>query len=243
MILLCLLASLVVSLLYRWCSNRRSLPPGPPALPLLGSLPFLQLSKGLTDWVIDTRVTRHRLATVGLGPSNVFVINDLQLGRELLEKAEFSGRPEDQWGRLFKAVGGVMRGIINTEGENWVKQRRFGLRTLRDLGFGRRTVEEIINEELEELCLALTSEDGQDYLLGSDFNIPLINVLWQLVAGYRFDQHESQGRDVINNINEMFRNYITFFTIPIGLIKVFRRQFFEENLKIATNQTQYILGK
>ena len=135
-----------------------------------------------------------------------------------------------------------MRGIINTEKDNWIKQRRFGLRTLRDLGFGRQNIEQIINNELEEICLILTSKQGQDYLLGSDFNIPLINVLWQLVAGYSFDHHKTQDGAIINNINEMFKNYMTFFTIPIGLIKLFRGKFFEENLKIVTHQSRYILG-
>ena len=37
----------------------------------------------------------------------------------------------------------TIRGIVANESEAWVKQRRFGLRTLRDLGFGRRTIEDI----------------------------------------------------------------------------------------------------
>ena len=245
MLLLSLLSVLLLLAVCRWYVRRRLLPPGPPAVPVLGSIPFLDLRRGLVSWTTDTRVTGHTLATVSMGPKNYFVINDLKLARELFEKEEFTGRPRDQWGEKFKVVKGVMRGIVHTEGHNWVKQRRFGLKTLRDLGFGNRSVEQIINEEIDEICtkLSRSSERGEEHLLGSDFNIPLINVLWQLVAGYRFDQQEPEGRDVINNINEFFRNYQTLFTIPLLVIKVFRKKFFEENMKIATNQTKYILGK
>ena len=238
--------SLVVTLLVvagcGWYLKRRRLPPGPPALPLLGSLPFLHLRRGLLDWSEDTRLTRHRLATVSLGPKDVFVINDLKLAKELFDKDEFNKRAITEWVEVFKIRKGKLRGILATEGGDWVKQRRFGLRTLRDLGFGRRTIEEIVNKEIDEIINKLGSCLGQDYLLGSDFNIPVINVLWQLVAGYRFEEGDRRGRQVISNIEKIFRSFAFLSTFPLGLTKLFRKSFFEENLEIVTNQTNYILG-
>merc|ERR1711936_1101296 len=208
---------------------------------LLGSLPFLQLRRGLLDWSEDTRLTRHRLATVSLGPKDVFVINDLKLAKELFDKDEFTARAITEWVEVFKRRKGKLRGILHTEGHNWVKQRRSGLRTLRDLGFGRRTIEEIVNKEIDEIINKLGSSLGQDYLLGSDFNIPVVNVLWQLVAGYRFEEGDRRGRQVISNIEKIFRSFAFLSTFPLGLTKLFRKSFFEENLKIVTNQTNYIL--
>ena len=157
--------SLVVTLLVvatcGWYLKRRRLPPGPPALPLLGSLPFLHLRRGLLDWSEDTRLTRHRLATVSLGPKDVFVINDLKLAKELFDKDEFNKRAITEWVEVFKIRKGKLRGILATEGGDWVKQRRFGLRTLRDLGFGRRTIEEIVNKEIDEIISKLASSLGQ----------------------------------------------------------------------------------
>ena len=243
MLLVSLILVVVILATCRWYLNRRGLPPGPPALPLLGSLPFLQLSRGVLDWCGDPQVTRHRLATVSLGPQDVFVINDLKLAKELFDKDEFSGRPIDGWTKLFKTEKGAMRGIIFTENSNWTKQRRFGIKTLRDLGFGRRSIEHIINEEITQIFSKLGRSSGQNYLLRSDFNIPFINVLWQLVCGYRFEETESQGRKVIENIDEFFKNYMILATIPISLMKYFRNKFLEENLKIVRNQKQYIVGK
>ena len=135
-----------------------------------------------------------------------------------------------------------LRGIIANENEGWVKQRRFGLKTLRDLGFGRRTIEDIINEEIDQMMTKIC-EECESFRVDSIFNIPLINVLWQLVASHRFDEADSEGRNVINNIVKIFKNYLSLITYPLSLTKLFRKNFFEENVKIVRNQRKYIQGK
>ena len=226
MFLTSVLLSLLVLAVVRWYLKRRVLPPGPPAVPVLGCLPFLQLRRGLVDWSLDPRVTGHRLATVTLGPRNLFVINDLQVAKEQV-----------------KVVNGKIRGIIAAKGEDWVKQRRFGLRTLRDLGFARQGIEDIINEEIDQIIDMMVSEnDEENFLVDSVFNIPVINVLWQLVAGYKFDKKVSEERNVINNISMIFRNFFSLATFPLGLTKFFRKKFVEDNLKVVKNQREYIEG-
>ena len=100
-------------------------------------------------------------APVSLGPKDVFVINDLKLAKELCDKDEFNKRAITEWVEVFKIRKGKLRGILATEGGDWVKQRRSGLRTLRDLGFGRRTIEEIVNKEIDEIISKLGSSLGQ----------------------------------------------------------------------------------
>ena len=245
MFVVSVLLAMAVLATCHWYLRRRRLPPGPPAVPLLGSLPFLSLSRGMVDWSLDSRVTRHNLATVSLGPKNLFVINDLKLAKELFEKDEFSGRPTNEWVDHRKLINGKLRGIVVSENENWIKQRRFGLKTLRDLGFGRRSIEQIVNEEIEEIIVKLgdSSDRDGDYLMDSVFNIPIINVLWQLVAGYRFDEKDPEGRVVIKDITSIFQNHFTFATIPFKLLKIFRKKFVDENIQILNNQTKYIRGR
>ena len=195
------------------------------------------------DWTTDPRVTRHTLATVSMGPRNIFVINDLKIAKELFDKEALNKRQLSDWEKVLKLVNGKIRGIASTEGEDWVKQRRFGLKTLRDLGFGRRTIEEIVDIEIEEIITKLGSHSGQDYRLGSDFNIPIINVLWQLVAGYRFEDSDSQGNEVINGIQKIFTSFISLVVFPLSLSKVFRKSFIDEHVKIVKTQRAYLIGK
>ena len=47
------------------------------------------------------------------------------------------------------ATGQDIPGLLISEGRTWVEQRRFSLRTLRDYGFGKSSMEETIKEEVQ----------------------------------------------------------------------------------------------
>ena len=53
-------------------------------------------------------------------------------------------------------------------------------------------------------------------MIGCDFNIPIINILWQLVAGYRF---EKESRHVKNEA-EIFQDGMKIHFIPLPVLKV-----------------------
>ena len=55
-----------------------------------------------------------RLATVTLGPRNLFVINDLKLARELFDRDVLSGRAHTDWLKLIKMSNGKMRADLCT---------------------------------------------------------------------------------------------------------------------------------
>ena len=42
-------------------------------------------------------------------------------------------------------------GIINTDGQQWTNQRRFSLKQLRDLGFGKKSLDSVMIEEVDDV--------------------------------------------------------------------------------------------
>ena len=78
----------------------------------------------------------------------------------------------------------IPRGIFFTEGSQWSVQPKFSLKTLKDFGFGRKSIEGSIHFEVDEMIENFFTSDD-DILLGSEFNIPIINILWQMVANKR----------------------------------------------------------
>ena len=68
--------------------------------------------------------------------------------------------------------------------------RKFSFKTLKGFGLGSKSLEEVIHFEAENMLEKVFASSG-DVLLGSEFNLPMINTLWQIVAGTRCGIRES----------------------------------------------------
>ena len=55
----------------------------------------------------------------------------------------------------FGSEDGSQRGVLHSNGTEWQDQRRFTLKHLRDLGFGKSSMEDQILEEADKLCKLL----------------------------------------------------------------------------------------
>ena len=62
-------------------SKRGKLPPGPKRVPLLGSIPYIKFTHGLSDFFLNESITQHKIATLDMGPMRQFVINDFELAK------------------------------------------------------------------------------------------------------------------------------------------------------------------
>ena len=94
----------------------------------------------------------QKMYTLFMGPVVIVVINDYKLTKELFAKEEFSGRPINYLFTNIKGFNGHKRGIITTDGHTWTHQRRFALKQLRDLGFGRKSLDSVMIEEIGKFC-------------------------------------------------------------------------------------------
>ena len=144
----------------------------------------MKRTNGQVDWALTPIVTKHPVTLVQILGIEAFIINDFQVAKELFAMDIFSHRTANEFiehHRLFSTGG---NGIIFNNGENWNHQRRFSLRTLKDFGFGRKSMEGAMHIEIDEMIERYSQEKG-DVKIGLDFNLPIINILWQMVANSR----------------------------------------------------------
>ena len=80
-----------------------------------------------------------------------FLLLNSSLGKELFGREEFSGRRISEFLRENRFFKNEAQGIIHTEGIHWMTQRRFSMKTLKDFGFGRKSLEGAINFEIDNL--------------------------------------------------------------------------------------------
>ena len=113
------------------------------------------------------------------------------------------GRRKTWWHSNIRGHNGRHLGIIENDGGDWSVQRRFALKQLKDLGFGKKSLDSIMIQEVDEvidsmLHLKVVEMDGT-------FNIAIINVLWEIVASKRFDHNASDTKQMMDLLNKQFK--------------------------------------
>ena len=82
--------------------------------------------------------------------------------------------------RKVKA-GQDIPGVLISEGRTWVEQRKFALRTLRDFGFGKSSMEEMIREEVQLFTEEIRRSEREPFDFINKFNMPILNALWNVM--------------------------------------------------------------
>ncbi|CAG7836749.1 unnamed protein product [Allacma fusca] len=132
---------------------------------------------------------------------DVIVLNDVKLIKECFNENVFTGRSE----AMFTAVLSMGKnGILLSEGQTWVEQRRFTLRHLRDFGFGKQYMEDLIMDEVKDMIDDLKKQEGQSVMMNEKFALAVINSLWMIVAGKKFKHDDEEKIQILYDIDRMF---------------------------------------
>ncbi|KAK0426818.1 hypothetical protein QR680_009915 [Steinernema hermaphroditum] len=193
----------VVYLLFKK-TFRKDLPPGPPALPLLGNAHQFIVGrlqgKSNVDVMREWKALYGSVYTMWLGPMPVVIVCDYKTAMDV-----FVRNGEDHAGRASAFVFQKARenlGLVFTDGPAWQEHRRFALFTLRNFGLGRNIMQQRILEEIKYRFEALDREiddSKRGYVeINPTYFLDLLisSVINKLIAGYRYDD---------SNIEE-FRN-------------------------------------
>jgi hypothetical protein len=72
-------------------------------------------------------------------------------------------------------------------GQFWQEHRRFTMRHLRDLGFGKTSIEDQMMGELKDLITDMENSSQSDAQRVVDlkgiFQVSVLNILWAMIAG------------------------------------------------------------
>uniref|UniRef100_V9KQY7 Cytochrome P450 2F2-like protein n=1 Tax=Callorhinchus milii TaxID=7868 RepID=V9KQY7_CALMI len=179
-ILLAVLTLLIFTVLRR---KKDRFPPGPPALPLLGNI-----------WQISTSAPHKSLLklsqvygpvfTVWLGRQRAVVFAGYETVKDVLVTRgdEFNDR------FLLPFMQRISRGygVLASSGDRWKQLRRFTLTTLRDFGMGKRSLEERIQEEAQNLVTVIGDTQEKPFDPDYPLRCAVSNVICSIVFGDRF---------------------------------------------------------
>ncbi|XP_033223069.1 methyl farnesoate epoxidase-like isoform X2 [Belonocnema kinseyi] len=197
---------LIIGIICFSLGHDSNFPPGPRGLPILGNIVDLLILLKKTGFFagVFSELAEIYGPIVGLrlGPMNTFiVVSGREAVSEMLRHREFDGRP-DSFSYRFRTMG-ERRGIIFNDGRVCENNRRFALKHLKELGFGKKTMEDIILENA--LSLIQTIEKKAKDGLIEDFthmsSIAILNNTWSFIAGSKFSEEDSKVRDVLEMLN------------------------------------------
>ena len=202
------LIALYLYSLYRY-KRKYNLPSGPPALPIVGCLPFLK-GTGMSGKMVHSSLEKYGkdFCSLWFGNRLNIVIQDLDLCRDLFSRDEFSIRTPIQSPEVdVRGYRGRILGIAASSGKLWQEQRRFALKHLRDFGFGKQSLDSVIQEEANyviEKLIEDSTKDRKTVKMEGNFNIPIVNVLWRIVASHRNDPESEENKTFMERLGKFF---------------------------------------
>lgn len=173
---------------------------------------------------------KSNLIGLKLGGDLVVVVLSYPLVRQIHIQPVFEGRPDTFFFKL--RTMGTKRGITGTDGPLWYEQRLLAIKHMRSIGYGRNLMDEHINREAQYLLKYLEDLQGNSILPSTFLTDFIINILWTMVAGKRFDHCDQRLRKLL----DLMKRRAQLFDMSGGLLSQYPWLRF-----IAPNRTGYNL--
>lgn len=191
---------IILFLCILWCFQKpRNFPDGPPWWPIIGSALYLSkarertgmLCKGILE-IAKQYNTQNGLIGFKVGKDNIVVAITSQSLQAMMQSEICDGRP---MGPFYETrTWNMRRGVLLTDEEFWIEQRRFIVRHLKEFGFARRGMTAVIESEAEFLLndfhdMVRMGKGTALVQMQDAFPIHVLNTLWFLLAGKRYSRN------------------------------------------------------
>lgn len=129
------------------------------------------------------------------------IISDPKLTKEIFSNdALLTGR---QKASQFDMYEEHSLGLFTADGERWEVHRRFFLRQLRDFGFGKSSMENLILEEVDIVVEKYRKMCGQPVTgMRDSLRLALVNSIWQILSSQRFDHDDPELLKLSDNTSK-----------------------------------------
>ncbi|XP_033744217.1 cytochrome P450 2H1-like [Pecten maximus] len=176
-----------------------------------GSLPGMSVTEndiisGLLLTLVKLIFSRRKLRktygdifSIRVGTQLLVVLNGYDVIKDALVKRadEFSDRPILFIDRILTKS----RGLLASSGENWKQTRTFCLTALREFGFGKKSLEAKVKEEVDVFLDDIGQHNGEPFDINEIAQSSVSNVISSIVFGRRFDHNDEEFKSLLSKID------------------------------------------
>ncbi|KAM3930519.1 cytochrome P450 2K1-like [Leptodactylus fuscus] len=180
----------------------KNFPPGPKPLPIIGNLHIINLKRPYKTFMEFSK-KYGSVFSVQIGSQKTVILCGYEAVKDALvnHAEEFSERPYIPiFHELSKGYG-----IAFSHGQNWKTMRRFAISTLKDLGMGKKSIEDRILEECDSVVKKFQSYGGKPFENTLILNAAAANVIVSILLGHRFDYDDPVLLRLMILLNENVR--------------------------------------
>ncbi|XP_046401825.1 methyl farnesoate epoxidase-like [Ischnura elegans] len=209
-IVLIILVVIVVLPFWGIIPKPKNFPPGPPKWPIIGNM-FQMKTDGYTHRKMSKWHKKYgEVVGFFVGEHPVVLISGVSAIKEGLGREDLSGRLGNKVLQIMN--NGKRLGIVNTEGDVWKEQRTFVHHHLRQPNIGKCSQETIIHNEVKAILDDIEKMSGgsatgyyQPVYFHDIFEGSMINILWNVLSGGRYERDDPAFKLLINSVNNFFR--------------------------------------
>ncbi|XP_035727478.1 probable cytochrome P450 305a1 [Vespa mandarinia] len=199
----------------RWKQNNS--PPGPFSWPFIGNQSLLKRlvrkhgSQHVAFWKLAQRY-KSDVIMLRLGMRNIIVVSGMTTVHKLLCSDDFDGRP---WNEFIKLRNmGIRKGITMNDGTEWKDVRLWVVRALKTVGYGKREMSKLIQDELVVIIENL--KKGGINIMKEIIAPAVINVLWTFTTGKRINDVSK-----LRYFNDLMERRARAFDMVGGILSTF----------------------
>ncbi|XP_060946123.1 cytochrome P450 2K1-like [Limanda limanda] len=175
-------------------SPQRKEPPGPRPVPLLGNLLLLDPKSPHTA-LYELSKKYGPVYTMHFGPKKTVVLAGHKTIRQaLVQNDAFADREALPIISDLK----LTHGIVFSNGDTWKEMRQFALSSLKQFGMGKRSNEEKIIEEAQNLIEVFQRNQGRAFDTSQPVSYAVSNIICSLIYGQRYEYDDQQFRSMVD---------------------------------------------
>ncbi|KAG7461060.1 hypothetical protein MATL_G00205950 [Megalops atlanticus] len=197
-----ILTCIIIIYILNLSKTNENFPPGPWPLPLVGNIFSLNMKRPYQT-LMELNEKYGSVFSIQMGLRKVVVLCGYETVKEALisQADQFAERPDIPiYQQITKG-----NGIVFGHGDSWKTIRRFTLTVLRDLGMGKKNIEEKIIEESEHLVNRFEKQNGQPFETRIPLNAATSNIIVSLIMGERMEYEDETFHKLLIMNNESLR--------------------------------------